>query len=172
MKKEIPVKNYVILVIIFLVTIVAVFYVRDWYNTTKEHYAQNSVMTKVIREINSDDEISNYILENQRLILYVSSGQNSEIKNFEDDFKDLIQKLDLRDEVIYMNLDNVDANNFYDLLKNKFARNSKIKNQLVSSEASLYLFIDGKVTDVLNNVDNYSMKRLESIIESWDISNA
>ncbi len=171
MKKEIPKKNYVILIVVFLVTIIAVFYVRDWYNTTKEYYAQNSVMTKVIREIKSE-EIANYILENQRFILYVSSGQNSEIKKFEDDFKGLIQKLDLRDDVLYMNLDGVDANRFYDLLKNDFVSNSKIKNQLVDSDASLYLFMDGKVTSVLNDVDDYSMKRLETIIESWDINNA
>ena len=55
MKREIPVKNYVILILVFLVTIVAVFYVRDWYNTTKNYYAQNSVMTKVVREIKSEE---------------------------------------------------------------------------------------------------------------------
>ena len=106
MKREIPVKNYVILILVFLVTIVAVFYVRDWYNTTKNYYAQNSVMTKVVREIKSE-EISNYILENQRFILYVSSGQNGELKNFENDLKDLIKKMDLSEEVLYMNLDGV-----------------------------------------------------------------
>ena len=95
MKKEIPYKNYIILILVFLATIVAVFYVRDWYNTTKAYYAQNSVMTKVIREIKSE-EISNYILENQRFILYVSSGQNSQIKDFEDEFKNLIQNLDIK----------------------------------------------------------------------------
>lgn len=171
MKKEVPLKNYIILGIVFLVTIVAVFYVRDWYNTTKAYYAQNSVMTKTVREIKSE-EISNYVLENQRFILYVSSGQNSEIKGFEDDFMKLIQKLDLSDDVLYMNLDDVDEDSFYNLLKDDFASNSKIKNQLIYSSASLYLFNDGKITNVLNNVNDYSMKRLETIIESWGINNA
>ena len=62
MKKEIPLKNYFILILVILLTILAVFYMRDWYNTSKEFYAQNSVMTKVVREI-KNDEISNYILE-------------------------------------------------------------------------------------------------------------
>lgn len=171
MKREIPVKNYVILILVFLVTIVAVFYVRDWYNTTKNYYAQNSVMTKVVREIKSE-EISNYILENQRLILYVSSGHDSEIKNFEDDFKNLIQSLDLTDDVLYMNLDGVNSGSFYDLLKNNYVRNSKIKNQIVDSNSSLYLFTDGKVSGVLNNVSDYSIKRLENIIKSWGVDDA
>ena len=171
MKKEIPYKNYIILILVFLATIVAVFYVRDWYNTTKAYYAQNSVMTKVVREIKSE-EISNYILENQRFILYVSSGQNSQIKDFEDEFKNLIQNLDINDDVLYMNLDGVNMESFYDLLKNNYSSSAKLKNQIVSSDSSLYLFTDGKIVNVLNNVSDYSVKRLENIIRSWGLDNA
>ena len=171
MKKEIPYKNYIILVLVFLMTILVTLYVRDWYNTTKVYYAQNSVMTKVVKEIKSE-EISNYILENQRFILYVSSGQNSQIKDFEDEFKNLIQNLDISDDVLYMNLDGVNTGSFYDLLKNNYVRNSKIKNQIVDSNSSLYLFTDGKVSGVLNNVSDYSIKRLENIIKSWGVDDA
>ena len=59
MKKEVPMKNYFILALIFFVTVIGVFYAREWYNTSKEYYAQNSVMTKVVREIKSE-EIANY----------------------------------------------------------------------------------------------------------------
>ena len=171
MKKEIPYKNYIILILVFLMTILVTFYVRDWYNTTKVYYAQNSVMTKVVKEIKSE-EISNYILENQRFILYVSSGQNSQIKDFEDEFKNLIQNLDINDDVLYMNLDGVNTGSFYDLLKNNYSSNAKLKNQIVSSDSSLYLFTDGKIVNVLNNVSDYSIKRLENIIKSWGLDNA
>ena len=160
-----------ILVLVFLMTILVTFYVRDWYNTTKVYYAQNSVMTKVVKEIKSE-EISNYILENQRFILYVSSGQNSQIKDFEDEFKNLIQNLDINDDVLYMNLDGVNTGSFYDLLKNNYSSNAKLKNQIVSSDSSLYLFTDGKIVNVLNNVSDYSVKRLENIIRSWGLDNA
>ena len=167
MKKEIPLKNYFILIFVILLTILAVFYMRDWYNTSKEFYAQNSVMTKVVREI-KNDEISNYILENQKFILYVSSGQNTNIKSFEDEFKNLIQKMDLGENVLYMNLDEVDVSDFYNSL-NSYASSTKVKNQIVSSDASMYVFTDGKLTMLLNNVNNYSMKRLESMIDRWEI---
>ncbi len=167
MKKEIPLKNYFILILVILLTILAVFYMRDWYNTSKEFYAQNSVMTKVVREI-KNDEISNYILENQKFILYVSSGRNTNIKSFENEFKNLIQKMDLGENVLYMNLDEVDVSDFYNSL-NSYASSTKVKNQIVSSDASMYVFTDGKLTMLLNNVNNYSMKRLESIIDRWEI---
>lgn len=168
MKKEVPMKNYFILAFVFFVTIIGVFYAREWYNTSKEYYAQNSVMTKVVREIKSE-EISNYTLENQKFVLYVASGKNMELKAFEDDFKNLIQNIDLVDAMLYMNLDGVDADSFYNLLKNNFAT-ARSRNQMTSnSSASLYVFTDGKITSVLNNVNNYSMKRLETIITRWEI---
>ena len=169
MKKEVPMKNYFILALIFLVTVIGVFYAREWYNTSKEYYAQNSVMTKVVREIRSE-EISNYTLENQKFVLYVASGKNVELKDFEDELKNLIQDMDLVDSVLYMNLDGVEPNGFYDLLRNDFSATSRIKNQITNdSSASLYVFTDGKITSVLNNVNDYSMKRLESIITRWEI---
>ncbi len=167
--RKVPFKNYVILAVIILLTVTFVFYLRSWFNTSKEYYAQNSVMTQVVREIKSE-EIANYTLENQKFILYVSSGQNSVVKNFEDDLRDLIKKMELGEEVLYMNLDGIDTDAFYNSLKDRFAANTKIKNQIsVDTPANMYLFTDGKVTAVLNNVNNYSMKRLETIIDSWEI---
>lgn len=166
--RKVPFKNYVILAVIILLTVTFVFYLRSWFNTSKEYYAQNSVMTQVVREIKSE-EIANYTLENQKFILYVSSGQNSVVKNFEDDLRDLIKKMELGEEVLYMNLDGIDTDAFYNSLKDRFAANTKIKNQIsVDTPAKMYLFTDGKVTAVLNNVNNYSMKRLETIIDSWE----
>lgn len=166
--RKIPFKNYVILGLVFLFTIGVVFYARDWYNTTKEYYMQNSVMKDAIREIKGD-ELSNFILENQKFILYMASGKNMEIKDFENKFKDLIQDMDLNDLVLYMNLDDVDSNRLYDSLKS-YAFDSKVKNQINSnSMASMYVFTDSKITDVLSNVNNYSMNRLETVIDRWDI---
>ena len=123
----------------------------------------------MVREIKSE-EIANYTLENQKFVLYVASGKNIELKDFEDKFKNLIQDMDLVDSVLYMNLDGVEPNGFYDLLRNDFSAMSRIKNQIIDdSSASLYVFTDGKITSVLNNVNDYSMKRLESIITRWEI---
>ena len=169
MKKEVPMKNYFILALIFLITVIGVFYAREWYNTSKEYYAQNSVMTKLVREIKSE-EIANYTLENQKFVLYVASGKNFELKDFEDEFKNLIKNMDLIDSVLYMNLDGVDPNSFNNLLKNDFSATARIKDQITNdSSASLYVFTDGKITNILNNVNDYSMKRLESIITRWEI---
>lgn len=169
MKKEIPFKNYVILVLIFGLTVLAVFYMRSWYNTYKEYYTQNSVMTQVIMEIKSE-ELANYSLEDQGFILYVASGQNTELKEFEDEFKDLVKEMDLTNEMLYLNLDEVDPSSFYATLKSDFAADSSVQSQIdTSSSASMYLFTSGEITNVLNNVDSYSLSRLETIMNRWDV---
>ena len=166
--RNIPIKNSIILAFVFVVTVIGVFYARGWYNTTKEYYARKSVISDVAYEIKSE-ELSNYVLENQRFILYVSSAQDSNLKNFENDFKDLIQDMDLSGSILYLNLDDVKKEDLYNLLRDKFALNNKVKKQINESPASIYMFSDAKITKVLNNADDYTMKRLKVIIDGWDV---
>ena len=166
--RKVPVKNYLFLFLIVLFTVGLVFYLRSWYNTSKEFYEQNSVITQVVREIKCE-EIENYALENQKFILYVSSGKDSSIKDFENDFRDLIKKLDLGEDILYMNLDYADVDFFYVFMKNKFTDDSEIIKQFyLDSSLSIFMFTDGKVSTVLNNVNNYTINRIENIIKRWD----
>ena len=69
MEKKIPKKNYIILAVVVLITVALVFYVRDWYITTNEYYAENSTIKDVSREIR-EDEISNYTVESGKFAIY------------------------------------------------------------------------------------------------------
>ena len=66
--KKIPLKNYIILCVIILLTVISVFYIRSWYITSKDYYSRNSVIKDVVHEINVD-EISNYTLESPKFLL-------------------------------------------------------------------------------------------------------
>lgn len=166
MQKKIT-KNHVILCIIIFITVVLVFYARSWYNTSKEYYSQNSVIKDVASEIN-EQEIFNYTLESQKFILYVSSGQNVDIKSFEKMLKKVINKFDVSEDVLYLNLDNVDVNTFNSHLRSRFAANQKISSQISDNSVSvIYVFVDGKIVTVLNGANNYSSKYYESFFKKW-----
>lgn len=167
--KKIPAKNYVILFVILLATVASAFYVRTWYITNKEYYSRNSVVKDIVREINID-ELSNYIVENPKFILYVSSGVNSEIKSFEGDLRKLIKKHDISEDVVYLNVDNVSTNYLYDSLKG-FSGSDKIGKNIIDSNSSLYIFIDGKIVGVLNNLSTFSNKHIESYLKKWGFIN-
>ena len=167
--RKIPTKNYIILAIILIFTAFLVFYLRGWYNTTKEYYASNSIIKDVVREIN-ENEIYSYTTENQKFILYVSSGVNGDVKSFEENLKSLIEKLDISEDVIYLNIDNVDKANFYENLKNRFALN-EIKSEITDSSSSVYVFENGKIVSALNNCNNKSIKQIESYLKKWERKN-
>ena len=165
MEKKIPPKKYAILFTIVLITVVGVFYARGWYNTTKEYESQDSVMRSVINQINLN-EISNYALESQKFVLYVSSGQNRNIKSFERHFKNYIIKNNLQDDIVYINTDTVDRNEFKNQLKNYF--NSNIQNRIEGNDnVSLYIFEDGKVTHIINNADRLKIREINNLLKRY-----
>ena len=77
--------------------------------------------------------------------------------------------MDLSGSILYLNLDDVKKEDLYNLLRDKFALNNKVKKQINESPASIYMFSDAKITKVLNNADDYTMKRLKVIIDGWDV---
>lgn len=164
--REIPKKNYLILFLILGFTVLFIFYVRDWYNTSKEYYSKNSAIKDVTREIN-EGELYSFAVENPKFILYTSSGENGDVKEFESKLKSLIIKDDMSDDILYLNLDNVDVDSFVLNLKNNYS-SKKIDNSFsTASGSTFYIFQDGKIKVILNNISNYSVNYLDSLFKKW-----
>lgn len=169
--KKVPIKNYIILGLVLVISVLGVFYFRGWYLASKEYYASNSVIKDVAHEINAN-EISNYVLEDQKFILYVSSGMEPGVKSFENDFKKLIKKLDIMEDVLYLNLDNVDINSFNNDLKDSFIRNDRIASRVSNNScATIYIFEDGKIVSVFNNAEGFSIKAISTYLNKWGFEN-
>lgn len=165
--KEIPVKNYVILGVLVVITVLAVFYLRNIYIATIKYDSANSVIETVANQIN-EDEISNYTLENPRTILYVSSGQDMEIKDFEKELKNIIEKNDLSSSTLYINKDNVaDMNNFIDKLKSLCLNESAKAAIDANSEASLYIFENDKIKYVVSNVSELDDSEIKLLLKRY-----
>ncbi len=164
--KSIPKKNYLILFLILVFTVLLVFYARGWYNTSKEYYAKNSAIKDVTREIN-ENELYSISVENPKFILYTSSGVDGGVKPFESKLKSLIIKNDMSDDILYLNLDNVDRYSFISNLKGRFASKKINDSFSTSSMSTFYIFQDGKIKLVLNDMNNYSTKYLDSLFKKW-----
>lgn len=162
--RDIPKKNYFILFLVLAVTVALTFYVREWYNTTKEYYARNSVIRETVREIN-ENEIYSYTLESPQFILYASSGTDIDIKSFEANLRKLIINHEMNDDFVYLNLDNVNINDFNAKLKSKFS--NRVNNFSDDSLSTFYVFKDGKIVLIYNNVNEYSMKFLSNMFKEW-----
>jgi len=147
--KNIPLKNYIILGIIIVFSVLVVFYVRSWYITAEEYYENNSIILDTVAEINSD-EISNYSVDNPSFVLYVASGSNANVKSFEKKFKKFILQNDLNNNVLYLNLANVDINQFNNQL-NVLASKSAKSTLTDQNSSAIYIFKEGRIVKVMNS---------------------
>ena len=71
-KKEIPTKNYIILIILSLVTLILTFNLAGIYQERMEHNNQSNNIMKFLSEI-KEEELKNYVLDNHDTIIYISS---------------------------------------------------------------------------------------------------
>ena len=120
---DIPRKNYYIVIILIICT------VSDFYNYS------NSI---------TGDEFNEYVLENPNLIVYISDKYDLTHESFEKKFKNKIDKLNLKDKLIY-----IDKN---DLTKENL-KNIKEKYDISINKNSLPLILvinDKKVISSIN----------------------
>lgn len=166
--KKITPKNYIILGVIIVVTVIAVFYMRSWYIATKEYYATNSIMLDTINEINVD-ELDNYILENPKFILYVSSGQNGNIKSFEKQMKKIIVDEELENLTLYLNSDNINMETLKSKLT-KITNNENLKNKVnTNSEISIYIIENSKMTNAIINAEKSSPNQIKNLLQKYGV---
>ena len=78
--RKISPMNYVIVAIIFVITIVAVFAVRRMY-LEKEEEPTNQRL-QILSEVKEDD-LKSYLVENTEIVIYLSHAKSREMKAFE-----------------------------------------------------------------------------------------
>lgn len=100
MKRKIPLKNYIILVGIAFFTLLVVLYLGIWYKTTYEYKKNTSPLESVINEI-SIDELNSYLIDNPNCIIYISEN-NDAFKEYENILKDVIIEYNLKNEIVYI----------------------------------------------------------------------
>ena len=143
--RKIPTKNYVILTILAVVKVIIFVYMSNWYLASKEYYLESSIMTDFLGEI-KEAEISNYILENPEIIIYVSSDQEDSTKKFEKKLKSYIIKEEIQSHFIYLNCSNLSSDFMKEFQKKYF--NGALKTIYVTYP-NLFIVENGKVVDVL-----------------------
>jgi len=147
--KKKAIHNYFLLVLLFGVTVGLVLYLCKWYNVYHEYQKETPVIRGAIMEIVNDD-LEHYILDNPTAVIYMCTAKDDECRNFEKDFKKLLKKRDYNNEIIYLNLSNLNQDEFVESFNNKY--NYKIK--LTTHYPAFVLFEDGKVVSVLQGSKN------------------
>lgn len=158
--REVPVKNYVILFIVFLVTIVLVLYINAWARAYKDDKLSVSPLSGVIDEI-GPEEITQTMSETNEIILYVGYNNSQKLYDSENSLLDYIRKHDLAEKVVYVNVSNTKENDKYiDILRESF---DNVKDDIKKAPMLIYVK-NGKAIEVVNSTGGIIRKKDISIL--------
>lgn len=161
--KKIPVKNYVILIVAFLITFGIIIYLCNWYKVYDEYKRQTPVIRGTLSELTSLEELEHYIMENQTTVVYMCTSSDNNCRTFEKDFIKLIEKDNLQNSIVYLNLSNIDQKEFVD----KFNLNYQYKISLTDNYPALVIFEDSKIINLIQGTqkEKLTLERTKQFIE-------
>ena len=163
-EREIAFKNYIILALVLIITIIGVIYIFMWYSSKEKSKLELPILDDYIMSINYN-ELNDYIVENKDAVIYTSVLNDVNIRLFENKFKNVIIKNNLNSSILYLDLTN-EIKDTNVLLKMEKKYGTKI------DIPSVMVFRDGVLTDVYNiKEDNYNVKKLEKYLEKEDVIN-
>lgn len=167
--KNIAPKNYVIFGVVCILTVVLVFYLSMWYETRREYYKNNSVMSEVLAEINKT-ELSSYVLENPNAIIYIASSKDEGIKKFEKELKKFIQDHNLTNQFVYLDLSQPYNNDVVSEIKNLSSNNFRIDRFNINQGVNFIVFENGKVKAILHrDSPNVEMDHIKNFMNVYEV---
>ncbi len=126
MKSEVTLKKYIIVILLFIITILMGLYVINYYNDSKNYKNSEEKIMSFLPEIDSVN-LNNYIIDNHEAIIYMSDSNDVSIRNFEFKLKKYFIKENLEKTVLYLDANELDSN-FYEDFRSKYGSNYNINS--------------------------------------------
>lgn len=167
-KRVIPLKNYIILGIVILASMLLLYYFYMWFDAYNETKLNRPILDRYMEVINYN-ELDNYLTENPNTVIYVSVLENLEIRNFEKKLKKLFKNNSINNEILYLDITNIiDNKKAKEEIKNKYSINS-----VSVLDVPVIMVIDNgnlkSIYSISNN--NYDIDSVKLYINSIKFSN-
>lgn len=166
-KKDIPRKNYYIVIAVTILVVLLMIFVRSFYLSYKSSKLSNSIFSnKIVNQIHMDD-FDFAIAEISDAILYVSYTGSNEIYSMEKRLFKEIENNNLTDKIIYLDVTKYNKNNKYiKTLRDKFPN---IDNEINS--APLFIYIkDGQAVEAMSSEFRMvDYKTLDKLVDKYEI---
>ena len=104
-KREIPIKNYIILAAIIISTVFITFHLANRNKTENDYYKKSSPLYNILYEIKME-ELDNYLLENPNIIIYVVNGNDDNVLEMDKTIKNFVLENDLTNDIVVINATN------------------------------------------------------------------
>ncbi len=167
--RKIPMKNYVIFLVLVVATVAIVYGVRKTYLDKIEYEKSTNETLDILSSVN-EDELSTYLVENRDIILYMSPSGDETIKEFEKELRKYVLNHQLSQDIIYLNTRNV-SNSFFTNFKSKyFSDNLKASDIEVIKQPNMFLVENGKIVSVMyNSKKSINIEDVKKFIEAQEV---
>lgn len=158
------VKNYFILLVVFVVCIAFVFYLKEQYEVYEKYKKEIPVIGDTLSNITRED-VEHYVVDNSNVILYLCTASDESCRSFEKSFKRYVEKKELTDEIVYLNLSDADNNDFVNYFNERFNYKTKLKGIY----PAFVVFSDGNVEAILQSTKKKSLtiSKVQTFLELY-----
>lgn len=166
--RKIPKKNYVILGVVILVSLLIVYYLYMWFTAYKSTKEEEVILDKYMTVINYN-ELDDYLVENPDAIIYVGILNDEDITKFEKKFKNSIKNNKINKEVLYLNItDELNSGKKISEMKDKYT----VNYANITDVPNIMVFEDGKIKTIYSIRDNgYDVQKVEKFINDIKLVN-
>ena len=158
-------KNYIILVIILLLVVGLTIYLCECFKVYKEEQKTIPVIRGTLVSEITEVDYEPFLIENPSTTMYLCTSSSDRCRSFEKDFKKIINKYNLQDTIIYLNLSNVE--NQEEFVDDFNSKHEYKKGELTTNYPAIIYFEDGKVKNILQGKNNEKLKisKVKNFIE-------
>ncbi len=133
---KIPKKNYLMLAVISVLTIMLVLYINGWIKTYKINKLEIGPLENNVNQVNKN-ELYMSLSESNQIILYIGYNHVEEIKKFEKSLLKIIKNKNLVEYIWYYNVtDEMDNDDYLKTLRNEFP---ELKNDINKAPMLIYV---------------------------------
>ena len=162
--RQIPLKNYLILFLIYLLVILFSFGLRNW-------YLKNNVNSGYINEVISEikiEELESFIQENPDVIIYFNNSKNTDL-SLQQKMLNYIVKKNLTNNIVYIDTYSVDKE-WFTKINNNYVIDS-VNIQIVPNIDNIVLIKNGKIeaSAVYNEALDY--EKFREFIDRYGVLN-
>lgn len=125
-------KKIILFIVMCLFTLFALIVVLKLYDNKRQNDLSISNIDSYLTEIKYE-EIDSYVLEQPKIMIYVSNSSESTSLNFEKNFIKVIKKHNLENDIIYININGTNQ-----------------VDPVYQNAPELVIYKDGTITDVIN----------------------
>jgi len=160
-------KNYLILILLLIASIIGCIYALKWHTVYLEDKLNTTIITDYIHELKKEEFI-NYLSESPYSIIYIGVTGDENCRRFEKKFKDYIVNNNLRENIVYMNVNELMGDNFNTKLDNIYnTKKFRDEGKSFKEVPAIAVYNHTTLVDFVSDKD-LTVERVEKLLKKYN----